>query len=138
MDLQEQLDFANRENRFMLRSGIRVTRLERDLAVVELDAGEDSQNLFGALHGGVYFTMADCAAGAAARTDGGKYVTLDADIHFLHGVRGGKVSATAEVRHRGRSTCVVGVSITDGQGRLLSDVSCTMFRTGDFDSKSTG
>ena len=128
MDLNEHRERTNQENRFMVHNGMRLVVLEADRAVVELEVGPESLNLLGAVHGGVYFTMADCAAGAAARSGGSAYVTCDADIHFIRGAKSGLLRATAQVRHRGSTTCRVSVEITDGDGRLLCDVSCTMFR----------
>lgn len=130
MDLNEHRERTNQENRFMVHNGMRLVVLEADRAVAELEVGPESLNLLGAVHGGVYFTMADCAAGAAARSGGCAYVTCDADIHFIRGAKSGLLQATAQVRHRGRTTCRVSVEITDGDGRLLCDVSCTMFRVG--------
>lgn len=135
MNLQEQMDLVNGENHFMLYNGMRLTHLEADAATVEMDIVQDSQNLLGVVHGGVYFTMADCAAAAAARTDGRSYVTADSDIHFLRGSSEGRLSARAQVRRRGRRACRVVVSITSEEGLLLCDAGFTMYCTGPFPSK---
>ena len=137
-DLQTQMALTNEKNLFMLHNGIRLTHMEPDRAVAELDIAPESLNLRGIVHGGVYFTMADCAAGAAARTDGRAYVTVDADIHFLRGSSHGRLVAEARVRRRGRSVCRVDVSVTDGEGRLLCDVGCSMFCTGQPPVPSSG
>ena len=88
MDLNEHRERTNQENRFMVHNGMRLVVLEADRAVVELEVGPESLNLLGAVHGGVYFTMADCAAGAAARSGGSAYVNCDADIHVIRGAAG--------------------------------------------------
>ena len=67
---QEMLDKINQANAFMHHNHIRVVRQERDQAAVSLELCPDSLNPFGMRHGGAYFTMADCAGGAAARSDG--------------------------------------------------------------------
>ena len=130
INLQDHMELLNTTNIFMLHNGMRITRLEPDHATVELDIVPESLNLRGAVHGGVYFTMSDCAAGAAARTDGRVYVTLDADIHFLRGASQGHLIARAAVRRRGRSICRVDVSVTDEKGQLLCDMGCSMFCIG--------
>lgn len=130
ISLQDHMELFNKANIFMLYNGMRITRLEPDRATVELDIVPESLNLRGAVHGGVYFTMSDCAASAAARTDGRAYVTLDADIHFLRGATQGHLIAQAVVRRRGRSICRVDVSVTDEKGQLLCDAGYSMFCTG--------
>lgn len=130
MNEQEQMDLVAR-NVFMHHNHMEVSHLERDRAVVALDIVPDSLNPYGALHGGAYYTMADCAGGAACRTDGRYYVTLHGSLDFLHAARSGRVEAEARVRHRGRTTCLVEVEITGEGGSLLARGSFNFFCLGE-------
>ena len=113
---------------FMKKNHIRLEEVEQDRVVTALDAGPDSLNPYGFVHGGALYTMADCACGAAARTNGKKYVTLSSSFNFLHsGVEGDTILAEAKVRRRGRTTSYVEVDLTNGRGELLASGNYTFF-----------
>lgn len=120
----------NDQNLFMTHNGVRVTKVTDECAEVELEADQNSLNIYGLLHGGVYFTLADCAAGALARSQGGKYVTLNSSMNFVKSARGGKVIARSNLIHRGRTTCVVHSTVMDEEGTALADATFTMYRIG--------
>jgi acyl-CoA thioesterase len=127
MDLQQYMDFINRKNYFMLHNHMTLLKLEKDQAIGEVTVGQDSLNPLGILHGGAYFTLADCVASAATRSNGLQYVTLNSSIDFFRSAKEGKVRATAMVRHRGRTTCLSAVELRDEQGELLAEGKFTMF-----------
>ncbi|MGN0969370.1 MAG: PaaI family thioesterase, partial [Evtepia sp.] len=70
MDFTDKINATNSKNSFMLHNGIRLTQMENDYARVEADLTRVNRNLYGAVHGGMFLTMGDCAAGGAARTNG--------------------------------------------------------------------
>ena len=75
-------------------------------------------------------TLADCAAGSACRTDGRKYVTLHGSLDFIRSARAGQVTARARVEHRGRTTCLVSITVDDGAGTVYASGRFTFFCTG--------
>ena len=79
---------------------------------------------------GAYYTLADCAAGSACRTDGRKYVTLHGSLDFIRSARAGQVTARARVEHRGRTTCLVSITVDDGAGTVYASGRFTFFCTG--------
>ena len=89
-------------------------------AVYRLTIRPESRNPFGMVHGGALYTLADDAAGGAAHSDGRHYVTQHGDLHFLDNRAHGTIRAAGRVRHRGRSTVLVDVEITDESGALLA------------------
>lgn len=124
--LKEKYVENNRLNPFVLRNGIEVEDVFPDRSILRLNIAHDSLNLHGFVHGGALFTLADNAAGSAASTDGRVYVTQASDIHFLRTQAEGVARAEAVVRHRGRSTVLVDVSIT-GEGEKLLATACFTF-----------
>lgn len=118
------------KNSFINWIGIELEELETDRAVVRLEPGRQHLNPYGIVHGGVYATMADTAAGIAARTDGRDYVTQCSSLNYLHSQREGTIRAEARVRHRGRSTCVVEAEVTGTDGKLLATGTMTFFCLG--------
>ena len=125
--LKEKYVENNRLNPFVLRNSIEVEDVLPDRAILRLNIGHESLNLHGFVHGGALFTLADNAAGSAASTDGRVYVTQASDIHFLHTVASGSVLAEAQVKHRGRSTVLVEVSLRGEDDRLLATASFSYF-----------
>ena len=107
-------------NAFTAHNFIRLESAEPDCVAYCLEIRPESRNPFGMVHGGALYTLADDAAGAAAHTDGRHYVTQSGNLHFLDNRAHGAIRATGRVRHRGRSTVLVAVEITDEAGALLA------------------
>ncbi len=128
MELTEEMRSYCESHAFMNKNHIHLEEAEPDRVVTILAAGPDSLNPYGFVHGGALYTMADCACGAAARTDGRKYVTISSSFNFLHsGLDGDTIRAEAKVRRRGRTTCYVEVDLTNGRGDLLASGNFTFF-----------
>ena len=72
----------------------------------------------GLVHGGIYAIVAE-----ALTVDGGRAISNQAS--FVRPVTGGTIHAVARRRHRGRTTAVWEVDITDDQGRLCALVRVT-------------
>lgn len=133
LDFKQQIDWTNEKNSFMTHNFMRLSQLWEDHAVVELEVHPESCNLFGSLHGGTLFTLADCAAGAAARSKGMRYVTLSNSFEFHAASESDFISAVATVRHRGKSICTISVDVKDAQEKLLAGGTFTMYQIGPLD-----
>ena len=107
-------------NAFTAHNFIELESVEPDRAAYRMEIRPESRNPFGMVHGGALYTMADDAAGAAAHSDGRHYVTQSGSLHFLDNRAHGIIRAAGTVRHRGRSTVLVAVEITDEKGSLLA------------------
>ena len=103
---------------------------ERDHAVVEADLTTWNRNLYGAVHGGMFLTMADCAAGGAARSNGMRYVTISNSFEFFRNTKRDHLIAEGRVKSRGTTLCVVEVEIRDETEKLLCGGTFTMFCVG--------
>lgn len=108
------------KNAFTAHNFMELETVERDRAVYRLEIRPESWNPYGIVHGGALYTLADDAAGVAAHSDGRLYVTQHGDLHFLDNRAHGVIRAEGRVRHRGRSTVLVEVNITDEAGLLLA------------------
>ncbi|MBQ9686234.1 MAG: PaaI family thioesterase [Oscillospiraceae bacterium] len=130
MDALEKARELLEKNSFITWIGVELAELEKDRVVLRLDSAEVHKNPYGILHGGVFYTMADTAAGTAARTDGRDYVTQSSSVNYLRSQSEGTILAEAWVRYRGRSTCVTEVNITGDDGKLLATGLMTFFCLG--------
>ena len=91
--MQEQNIAQMLENPFMQYNHIEIVSVTSDSAVMSLDIRRDTTNIYGYVHGGAFFTMADCCAGLTARSDGRQYVTQNASVNFIHNVKAGRLTA---------------------------------------------
>ena len=117
MDFQAMVNDTNQKNSFMLHNGIQLTKMERDYAVVEADLTTWNRNLYGAVHGGMFLTMADCA-------------TISNSFEFFRNTKRDHLIAEGRVKSRGTTLCVVEVEIRDETEKLLCGGTFTMFCVG--------
>jgi 1,4-dihydroxy-2-naphthoyl-CoA hydrolase len=78
----------------------------------------------GIVHGGVYATLAEsiCSVATYNAVSGDSMVAMGQSNHttFLRPIGEGIITATAKTRHRGRTTWVWDVEMTDDQGRVCA------------------
>lgn len=116
-----------KNNPFMAYNHIELCQVSSKLSIVKVCLVPESKNLYGHVHGGLLYAMADCVAGVTARADGDEFVTQSAHINFLRNVQDGTIYAKAETVKRGRHMAVFHVTITDQNGNLLCDGVVDMF-----------
>ena len=79
---------------------------------------------WGVVHGGVYAaiaeTLASWATAKAVSAEGQTAMGLSNHTSFLRPLGGGTIHALATRRHRGRTTWVWDVDMTDDEGRLCA------------------
>src|SRR5262245_41757927 len=84
----------------------------------------------GLVHGGVYSAMAEsiCSAATwlAVHEDGMAAMGQSNNATFLRAITKGHVNAVARPRHRGRTTWVWDVEITDDEGRIAALIRMTV------------
>ena len=128
MNELEQRTLARLEkNGFMNYNHIEMETVEQDYAVFRLQVRPENRNVYGMVHGGAIYTLADNATGSAAHTDGRNYVTQSGTLHFLRNQREGIIRAQARVLHRGRSTVLVAVDVVGDDGTLLASGEFSFF-----------
>jgi uncharacterized protein (TIGR00369 family) len=108
--------------------------VEPGRAVFSLTPGEEHYNPIGSVHGGVYATLLDSAAGCAVQSTlplGTAYTSLDLTVKFLRRITAdtGPVRAIGTVVSRGRQTALAQAQLVDGTDRLLAHAtsSCMLF-----------
>jgi uncharacterized protein (TIGR00369 family) len=103
-------------------------------AVFSLLPGEEHYNPIGSVHGGVFATLLDSAAGCAVQSTlpaGMAYTSLDLNVKFLRRITvdTGRVRAVGTVLNGGRQTALAEARLIDDQDRLLAHAtsSCLLF-----------
>jgi uncharacterized protein (TIGR00369 family) len=102
--------------------GLEVLEMGEDRARARGRVGDELKLSHGFLHGGVYAAIAESLASMATGTSlAGQdriAVALANHISVVHPVSEGTIEAVAVRRHRGRTTWVWQVDMSDGEDRL--------------------
>lgn len=110
--------------------GIEVVQLSPDRVVCTMPVDERTRQPFGILHGGASVALAETAAsiGTYAQIDQTSEISVGMEINANHirSVKDGKVTAVATPLHKGRTTMVWDIKITDEEGRLICVSRCTV------------
>ncbi|MFF3849319.1 PaaI family thioesterase [Streptomyces sp. NPDC002328] len=108
--------------------------VEPGRAVFSLVPGEEHYNPIGSVHGGVFATLLDSAAGCAVQSTlphGMAYTSLDLTVKFLRPITvdTGTVRAIGTVVNSGRRTALAQAQLVDAKDRLLAHAtsSCLLF-----------
>ena len=110
--------------------GITITEATRDRVSATMPIGPKVHQPFGLLHGGASVVLAETVAstGAFMNCELGKEAAVGIEINANHlrGKRDGMLTAVALPVHKGRSTHVWEVRITDEAGKLVCISRCTL------------
>lgn len=128
MDFERLLEEFNNRNPYTNGIGIRMTQARPDFAAGQVDYSEKVINRNHHVHGGVYVSLADTVAGAAAHTTGAHYVTQSCSFQFYKPTQEGALFCTAQVNHRGRKTCIVATKLTHADGTLVAEGLFSFFK----------
>ena len=104
--------------------GLEVLEVHDDLVLARVAVRDDLRQPFGLVHGGVLTTVAETLAslGTAAVVvpEGNAAMGLSNSTSFLRPILDGTIHARAIRRHRGRTTWIWDVEISDDAGRLCA------------------
>jgi len=110
--------------------GLEVLSLGDEEATGRVEVRDDIKQPAGLVHGGVFASIAESltsiATWKAVSENGMSAQGLSNQTSFLRPIVGGTIHATARRRHRGRTTWVWEVDITDDEGRLCALVRMTV------------
>src|SRR5580704_5367632 len=108
--------------------GFRVTEAKDGRAVAKFEATEKHANPMGTLHGGILCDVADAAMGMAFASTLGEdqsFTTVELKINFFRPVWNAKLTAEAQVVHRGKTVGYVECEIRDENDKLIARTSST-------------
>ncbi len=100
-------------------------------ATLTMEVTPNALNRYGRVHGGMLFTLADHAMGAAARSlvgEGQGTVTLEAKVNYLSNVREGRLTARCAALHRSSRLIMLETRIhADDGDELIAIVTGTYY-----------
>jgi uncharacterized protein (TIGR00369 family) len=109
----------------MATMNLQIGSVEKGKVVFTFEPAEYHYNPIGSVHGGVYATILDSAAGCAVHSmldPGVGYTSIDLTVKFLGALRvgSGPITCTGTVDHLGRRTALARAELVDGRGRLVA------------------
>jgi uncharacterized protein (TIGR00369 family) len=110
--------------------GLEVLEYSDEHVRAQVKVRDEVKQGLGLVHGGVYASIAESiasmATGVAVYPDGKSAQGLSNQTNFLRPIFEGTIHAHARRRHRGRTTWVWEIDITDDQDRLCALVRMTV------------
>ena len=104
--------------------GLRYVQNEDGFVTGEVEVRDELKQPFGLVHGGVFAAMAESlasyATALAVAAEGRLAMGQSNQTSFLRPITEGTIHGAARARHRGRSTWVWDVEISDDAGRLCA------------------
>ncbi|MEY2534741.1 MAG: 1,4-dihydroxy-2-naphthoyl-CoA hydrolase [bacterium] len=118
------------ERTFDALMGLEVVEMGDERVLARVVVRDELKQALGLVHGGVFASIAESitsmATALAVIPEGRIAQGLSNQTSFLRPITGGTIHAEARRRHRGRSTWVWEVEITDDDGRLCALVRMTI------------
>jgi 1,4-dihydroxy-2-naphthoyl-CoA hydrolase len=104
--------------------GLKLTEVDDALVRGVVPVRDELKQPYGLVHGGVFASLAESltslATALAVASDGMQAMGQSNHTSFLRPITAGTIHATARARHRGRTTWLWDVEITDDEGRLCA------------------
>ena len=95
---------------------------------VSLEIKEEHKNIYGYVHGGVFYSLGDVASGYVATATKDTWVTLNGSINYLKASKEGSLKAYAKQISKTNSTMVIEVKIYNDKEVLLCNAVYTMYK----------
>ncbi|HDC3711244.1 TPA: PaaI family thioesterase [Staphylococcus aureus] len=97
---------------------------EDGLVVISMPVTDKVKQPFGYLHGGASIALGEtaCSLGSVNLIDTTKFIPLGLEMNanHIHSAKDGRVTATAEIIHRGKSTHVWDIKIKNDKEQLIT------------------
>ena len=104
--------------------GLELLECTEELVRAQLPVRDDLRQPFGLVHGGVFATIAETLASVGTAVvvfaEGNAAMGLSNQTSFLRPISEGTIHGRAVRRHRGRTTWIWDVEISDDAGRLCA------------------
>ncbi len=128
--MEKMTDRNTLKGTLMEALGIEIVELGPEKVVATMPVNEATRQPFGLLHGGASVALAETVAsvGTYNLIDPVKQFTVGLEINANHirGKRDGIVTAVGTPLHKGRTTMVWDIKLTDEAGKLICVSRCTI------------
>ena len=124
------------KNPFCEYIGLEVLDVKEGYTLGRVRLREEHKNLYGGMHGGCSYSIADTVGGIAATSYGDMVTTASSSMNYLLPVKDTKyVYCEADVIRHGHKLSVVHVTIQDDDRTILMDGSFTYYTLHEIEQK---
>ncbi|MBE6355516.1 MAG: PaaI family thioesterase [Lentisphaerae bacterium] len=120
-------EFLNRNDRFCVFNGIRLTEVGDGYAEAVLEITDNSLNGRNVVQGGAIMTLADFAFAGAVNGSGVTGVSLNCTTNFIRPGSGKSLRAVARKVSQGKKTAVYNVEVFNDDDKLVATMGITGF-----------
>lgn len=116
-------------NPFAQLLGMELLEVQEGYVYGRMRMDEHFSNIYGGMHGGCIYALADTFAGIAASTYGSYVTTIDGKMNYLEPVNDvSHVYCEVHAQRQGGKIGVYTATITDGAGHLFATADFTYYR----------
>ena len=127
-DLKQEYSQVVARNPFAAQLGIEILEVREGFVRARAKKKRELENIYGDMHGGCLYAIADNMAGVAASTYGYFVTTVHGSIQYLKAARNTEyIYCEATVIKPGKTIDAVHVDITDYNGMLIDTAEFTYF-----------
>ena len=126
MTAKEVNDKYKEINGFDYNNGVVIDKVSKDEVISHIDATNTSLNVWGIVHGGLIFGLADTTAGILCYANGHESVTIDANINYLKPVKN-YLKAVATIIKPGKTINLYKVDIYNEKEELCATVTFNFY-----------
>ena len=124
-----------KSNSFVKLCGMSIDKV--DFGRCELSMRVDPEkhtNLWGSVHGGALYSLADTCCGVCGVSVGARVVTVNMNMSFIRNIRAGETAVCkGHVTHLGRTTMVVATEMFNEQHKLMCQGTAVMLLKARYD-----
>ena len=115
-------------DRYAANLGVELAGVAEESITITLDVTDDHTNFLGVGHGGMIFSLADCAFSLGSNAAGDRAVAIDTHLVLTAASRpGDRLTAVVTEASRGRTLGTYRVDVTRDDGRVVGLFTGTVF-----------
>lgn len=115
-----------RINDFNYHNGIIIDKISKEQVEAHVDAKKESLNIWGILHGGLIFGLADIAIGVLCYVNGHESVTIDSNVNYLKPLKK-YAKAVATIIKQGKTISLYKADIFNEKDELCATVTMNYY-----------
>lgn len=115
-----------RVNDFSYHNGIVIDKVSKERVEAHVEAKKESLNIWGILHGGLIFGLADNAIGVLCYANGHESVTIDSNVNYLKPIKK-YAKAVATIIKQGKTISLYKADIFNEKEELCATVTMNYY-----------
>ena len=126
MTVKEINEEFKKINDFNYHNGIIIDKVSKDVVEAHVDTTKESLNIWGIVHGGLIFGLADIAIGVLCYANGHESVTIDSNVNYLKPLKK-YAKAVATIIKQGKTISLYKADIFNEKEELCATVTMNYY-----------